>query len=421
MGDKFCTSCGVPTRGSQNFCGGCGAKIEPLIDTPSADSVVSNQASDNVHDSFLCDLISATTKYKGNKKFHCSVIPEKILANAFELLNIPKEETVFAFLDESIFTSSGARGVALGTCGIYWRNDFLRPHNISWADLLRCQSDIRSTIISVYISIDDSIDIGQCGVPPKDFEKLLKECISIYEKYIDDNENDALIPSWYVAWNKEQYERGVNLDFPSRLHKNFMELRAKTELKLDADSDAVDSDSVTAVEKKPRTNESTLGVAWYILWWNLIFWISNIKYGKNYSTLDDSQKKSIRKAGFFSTVFLALIFVFILIMGSNRDSILEAYSSHTSAENTISFTGEWYDDVESPTFLDARLIITTNNGVYILRRINGDNSSAVFSMTKKGNRLYKDGDKFGAYYVPTASGLEIHDSKGYIRTAFKVR
>jgi len=79
--------------------------------------------------------------------------------------------------------------------------------------------------------------------------------------------------------------------------------------------------------------------------------------------------------------------------------------------------GSWYDDLGSPTFLDATFNIVNDNGTCKLHRVNGDGSVGDYPLDLVGNKHFKRGDKFGAYYIPTSNGLDIYDKNGFIRTA----
>ncbi|GMU48777.1 MAG: hypothetical protein AMXMBFR31_10030 [Candidatus Desulfobacillus denitrificans] len=82
-------------------------------------------------------------------------------------------------------------------------------------------------------------------------------------------------------------------------------------------------------------------------------------------------------------------------------------------------TGTWYDDLGSPSYGDATLTIEKEGDRYFLSRRNGDGSGGRYQVERKGTVYTKIGDKFGAKYIVTEKGLEIHDKAGYIRTAKK--
>jgi len=86
----------------------------------------------------------------------------------------------------------------------------------------------------------------------------------------------------------------------------------------------------------------------------------------------------------------------------------------------VKIVGKWYDDLGSPDFADATMIIEQEGEQYFLNRRNGDGSGGRYKLKKAGNSYSKIGDKFGAKYVVTNKGLEIHDRGGYIRTARKI-
>ncbi|NWA28588.1 hypothetical protein HX882_26645 [Pseudomonas gingeri] len=88
-----------------------------------------------------------------------------------------------------------------------------------------------------------------------------------------------------------------------------------------------------------------------------------------------------------------------------------------AAESTV---GKWYDDLGSPAFGNAVFTILNDSGTYYLVRRNGDGSSGRYRLEKTGKTYVKIGDKFGAKYLVTSQGLELHDRQGYIRTALPV-
>ena len=79
--------------------------------------------------------------------------------------------------------------------------------------------------------------------------------------------------------------------------------------------------------------------------------------------------------------------------------------------------GTWYDDVGSPTFLNANFTIRIDGARAWLTRVNGDGSKGEYELAVAGDTYIKVGDKNGAYYVVTPAGLRLNDRQGYIRTA----
>lgn len=79
--------------------------------------------------------------------------------------------------------------------------------------------------------------------------------------------------------------------------------------------------------------------------------------------------------------------------------------------------GVWYDDLKSPKFGDAVLSIEQEGDQYFLNRKNGDGSAGRHIIEMKQDRYYRVGDRFGANYKITPSGLELYDSQGFIRLA----
>ncbi|EME5358421.1 hypothetical protein IPC699_05320 [Pseudomonas aeruginosa] len=78
--------------------------------------------------------------------------------------------------------------------------------------------------------------------------------------------------------------------------------------------------------------------------------------------------------------------------------------------------GVWYDDLGSKDFMDATMTILVKDDQYYLDRRNGDGSGGRYR-TREGISFIKNGDKFGARYVVTRAGLELHDKQGFIRMA----
>lgn len=89
------------------------------------------------------------------------------------------------------------------------------------------------------------------------------------------------------------------------------------------------------------------------------------------------------------------------------------------AAGTATTIGTWYDDLGSPSYGNATLTIEKEGDRYFLSRRNGDGSGGRYRVERKGTVYTKIGDKFGAKYIVTEKGLEIHDKAGYIRTAKK--
>lgn len=79
--------------------------------------------------------------------------------------------------------------------------------------------------------------------------------------------------------------------------------------------------------------------------------------------------------------------------------------------------GVWYDDVGSPTLLNATFTIRVESGKAWLTRLNGDGSRGEYELAVAGDTYLKVGDKNGAYYTVTPAGLRLNDRQGYIRTA----
>lgn len=82
--------------------------------------------------------------------------------------------------------------------------------------------------------------------------------------------------------------------------------------------------------------------------------------------------------------------------------------------------GTWYDDLGSPSYGDSTLIIENDNNTFFIVRRNGDGSGGRYRLEKSGNAYTVVGNRFGAKYIVTDEGLEIHDKAGYIRTARKL-
>lgn len=95
---------------------------------------------------------------------------------------------------------------------------------------------------------------------------------------------------------------------------------------------------------------------------------------------------------------------------------LLAFAAHPS---NVTVLGEWYDDLGSPKFLDAKMRIEREGERYFMVRQSGDGSGIRTRLDRDGDKFFKVGDTFGAMYRITAKGLEIHDRRGYIRTAQK--
>lgn len=87
------------------------------------------------------------------------------------------------------------------------------------------------------------------------------------------------------------------------------------------------------------------------------------------------------------------------------------------AQSSSAVVGVWYDDIGSPTYGDATLTIEKDGDRYFISRRNGDGSGSRYRVERKGAEYTRVGDQFGAKYVVTAKGIEIHDKAGYIRTA----
>lgn len=127
------------------------------------------------------------------------------------------------------------------------------------------------------------------------------------------------------------------------------------------------------------------------------------------STIEIKQKIKDFTKGISAFLFICLI-------------VYSIFSDESKSNKLPVFTGTWYDDVGSPDYLDAYLTISkASDGRYTLKRVNGDNSLGYFSLEKQGNVFYVNNNKFGSFYVVRKNGLEIHDKRGYIRTARKVR
>lgn len=98
-------------------------------------------------------------------------------------------------------------------------------------------------------------------------------------------------------------------------------------------------------------------------------------------------------------------------------SFLWVLSLGALAQSSSVIVGIWYDDLGSPAYGDATLAIERDSEKYFLSRRNGDGSGSRYRVEKNGAAFTKIGDRFGAKFVVTAKGLEIHDKAGYIRTA----
>ncbi|WP_130414321.1 hypothetical protein [Fluviicoccus keumensis] len=97
--------------------------------------------------------------------------------------------------------------------------------------------------------------------------------------------------------------------------------------------------------------------------------------------------------------------------------LISSLSLSAYAQNKHSTVGIWYDDLGSPQYGDSTLVIEKEGEKYFVLRRNGDGSGSRYRLKRIGSEYSKVGDRFGAKYVITAKGLEIHDKAGYIRTA----
>lgn len=97
-------------------------------------------------------------------------------------------------------------------------------------------------------------------------------------------------------------------------------------------------------------------------------------------------------------------------------ALLAIFASAASAAGIVKI-GEWYDDIGSPTLLDATLTIESEGDRFFIVRRMGDGSGSRWRLEKKGESYFKAGDKFGGMYRVTSKGLEIHDRHGLIRIA----
>lgn len=105
----------------------------------------------------------------------------------------------------------------------------------------------------------------------------------------------------------------------------------------------------------------------------------------------------------------------VAVCFKNADKI----ASNQSKVEKISVLGTWYDDVDSPNYLNSTLTIFSNlKGTY-LKRLNGDGSTGTYQLDKQGNKYIKTNDTHGAYYIIKGNSLEIYDKVGFIRAANK--
>lgn len=88
------------------------------------------------------------------------------------------------------------------------------------------------------------------------------------------------------------------------------------------------------------------------------------------------------------------------------------------AKDPAKVIGSWYDDLGSPKFGDATLVIEqAADSRYFLVRRNGDGSGGRFLLERRGAEFIKVGDRFGAKYVIKGDNLDLHDKQGFIRSA----
>lgn len=103
-----------------------------------------------------------------------------------------------------------------------------------------------------------------------------------------------------------------------------------------------------------------------------------------------------------------------------REKSLAAFASTIPQTGMV---GSWYDDLGSKSYGDATITITAVSGRYKAVRVSGDGSKSDMTLSRltgQGTDFLVDHDKFGARYVITPVGLELHDKNGYIRTAKKI-
>lgn len=79
--------------------------------------------------------------------------------------------------------------------------------------------------------------------------------------------------------------------------------------------------------------------------------------------------------------------------------------------------GKWYEDNQSPDWLDVTYTISRVNGTYYIHRLNGDGSTGRYKLTRDGKYLRRVNNKFGAYYGFSGKDLVVYDKLGKIGEA----
>lgn len=123
-------------------------------------------------------------------------------------------------------------------------------------------------------------------------------------------------------------------------------------------------------------------------------------------------------------ILIAIVAIPLIWLFATQDRTSESVAPITAPAPAVAaqaagtqVIGVWYDSLDSADYADSTLTIESEAGKLYLNRRNGDGSGGRFALTQEGNTYIKVGDNFGARYIVTPAGLEIHDSQGYIRTA----
>jgi hypothetical protein len=125
------------------------------------------------------------------------------------------------------------------------------------------------------------------------------------------------------------------------------------------------------------------------------------------------------------TLLLAAILVgpivwLLTTQDTDKEKRVKEHTAFVAQIPTTGFIGRWYNDLGSKSYGDSTITITATNGRYKVNRVNGDGSFSDRTLIPEGAPPFAftvESDKFGARYVITPQGLEIHDRNGYIRTA----
>ncbi|WP_310461280.1 hypothetical protein [Sphaerotilus sp.] len=123
------------------------------------------------------EILSLLQAFRSDDFYVGSQIPDKKMNNAMANYPIPRNEEILALIDATVF-GSAKQGMAIGSSGIYWNNDWAtesHKKSLSWEDLASGADSIAAKGMNLYLAPGCLFGMSGSSVKPAVLAELLRK------------------------------------------------------------------------------------------------------------------------------------------------------------------------------------------------------------------------------------------------------